>query len=807
MSGAYVLAYSQDNNGKETFQQDKETFPQDGENLQPSSHKPLIDWAAIQAWSAKLGGVRLTAIRNKNEIEFVKGLDRAEIQRLQDEGYRVYFEINPCGYSKRCDANIERIREIGIDLDAKLIEPETLELEKVTRAIAALDLPQPTINVTKNGFHLHWLLEADSISKDDYKAVAERIAKGLPGGDPAVTSPCELLKLPGCWDVKDINDPFLIRTVQTGEVVGKAFIAAAMLLPAPSKAVKVAKPAKASKVAKPAAAAAPTAAKITAKSTDSEISEYIASAVTGKRDRLYKAAFIMGKRIHAGKTSHDETIELLIGALKSDAAVNASVEDWELANTTAIEGIDAGLKAAETKQAGNAGRYPIPAKVAHLLRRDEDGRPPSKLHPLDVIEFTRLQFEGRCRLNRRNLKVQLDGKEFNEDSLFCELMADAMRWGYKVPDAEKYVRSLAAQNMFDPWLDYWEALPLMPAEDVAPMVTDVLGALHWPDEVLSWHYFYQFLLDFSRRIKHPGCIQRRVLVLISETEEIGKSSFFNNITKMSWEGNENSLYTVSGGRPDSQFTEDAQMRTAVVRELSELDGITRKADQANLKGWIAAPNDSMRKFHSAEMEEVPRAGIICSTGNKKESLPPDDENSRFMVVELSKKFNWEWLNDGGFRKIQMLSKAIYIHGQRANRHFNDPDFNTFSLSEKQQAEQIVRNRGHILASGSEDEAQRLVGWIKSNSTWFDETEREHVGFTLEELLRFGCDQKNANQMQKSALKRAFRGLTDEGGQWDVKQFNSATLKGHFLRKDGFKIRRATPGDLTALEGLLTSRSV
>jgi len=803
MSGAYVLAYSQDNNGKETFQQDKETFPQDGENLQPSSHKPLIDWAVIQGWSAKLGGVRLTAIRNKNEIEFVKGLDRAEIQRLQDEGYRVYFEINPCGYSKRCDANVERIREVGIDLDSKLIEPETLKLEKVTQAISALRLPQPTINATKGGFHLHWLLEADSVSKDDYKAVADRIAAALPGGDPAVTSPSELLKLPGCWDVKDINDPFMIRTVQDGEVVGKAFIDAAMLLPAPSKAVKAAKPAKASKVAKPAAAAvAPTADKITVESWPSDISKYIASAVTGKRDRLNKAAFIMGLKIHAGESSHDQAVELLIGALKSDAAVKASVEDWELANTTAIEGIDAGLKAAETKQAGNAGRYPIPAKVAHLLPRDDGGRPPSKLHPLDVIEFTRLQFEGRCRLNRRNLKVQLDGKEFNEDSLYCELMADAMRWGYRVPDAEKYVRSLAAQNMFDPWLDYWEALPLMEAEEIAPGLGAVLDALHWPDDELSSYYFNQFLLDFSRRVKHPGCIQRRVLVLISETEEIGKSSFFNNLTKMSWDDNENSPYTVSGGRPSNPFAEDAQMRTSVIRELPELDGITKKSDQADLKGWIADPKDSMKKFHSAELEQVPRAGIICATGNKKESLPPDDENSRFMVVELSKKFNWEWLNDGGFKKIQMLSKAMYVHGQWPDRQFNDPDFNGYSLSVEQQAEQIRRNRGHILQSGSEDEARRLVGWIESTPNWFDAVDGEHIGFTLEELLRFGCDQKNPNKMQKSELKRALKSLG-----WDVKDTRVGSGKAWLLRKEGFKLRRATPGDLSTLEGLVAARSV
>jgi len=754
-----------------------------------------VKWETIQRWSAKLGGIRLTAIRHNNEIEFLRGLDRAEIQRWQDEGYRIYFEINPCGFSRRCDANVERIREIGIDLDDKIIKPQTLELSEVTREIAALGLPQPTINVTKNGFHLHWLLEADSVSKDDYKAVAERIAAGLRGGDPAVTSPCELLKLPGCWDVKDVNDPFMISTVQDGEVVGKEFVAAAMLLPAPSKAAKTAKTAK--------------AVKLTKKSTDLQISKHIASSTTGKRHRLNTAAFIMGEKIHAGETTHGQAVELLIGALKADAAVMASVQDWELANEVARKGIEDGLEASEAKQAVNKDRYSIPEKVAFLLPRDENGKPPRKLHPLDEITFMKLQFEGRCRLNSRNLKVQFDGREYSEDGLYCELMDDAVRHCYKVPDAEKYVRSLAAQNPFDPWLEYWESLPLMPIEDMEATISDALGALYWPADDLLCAYFNQFLLDLSRRVKHPGCIQRRVLVLISETEEIGKSSFFNNLTKMSWGGNENNPYTVSGGRPDSQFTEDMQMRSSVVRELSEIDGITRKADQANLKGWIADPKDSMRKFHSAEMEEVPRAGIICSTGNKKESLPPDDENSRFMVVELSKKFNWNWLNDGGFKKIQMLSKGMYVHGQWfhgkwAGRHFDDPNFSTYSLSLDQQAEQIRRNRGHILTSGSEDEAQRLVGWIMAAPQWFDEATREHVGFTLEELLRYGCDYKNATQMQKSALKRSFRGL--DGGVWDVKLFNSAALKGYFLRKEGFRVRRATPGDLATLEALLATRS-
>jgi len=747
-----------------------------------------VEWETIQRWSAKLGGIRLTAIRHNNEIEFLRGLDRAEIQRWQEEGYRIYFEINPCGSSRRCDANVLSIRDLGIDLDAKIGAPDSLE--EVRQAIAALDLPQPTINQTKGGFHLHWLLESGSVSKDDYKAVADRIAAALPGGDPAVTSPSELLKVPGCWDVKDLEHPFLIRTVQDGAIVGREFIDLAMLLPAPSKAAKAAKTAK--------------VAKLTKKSTDLQISKHIAESVTGKRHRLNTAAFIMGERIHAGQTTHDQAVELLIGALKADAAVKASVENWEVANAIVTKGIEDGLEASEAKQAANKGRYSIPDKVAHLLPLGENGKPPKKLHPLDEIEFMKLQFEGRCRLNRRNLRVQLDGKEFNEDSLYCELMTDATRWGYKVPDAEKYVRSLAAQNMFDPWLDYWEALPLMPREEMDAVITDALGALHWPDDVLSWCYFYQFLLDLSRRVKHPGCIQRRVLVLISETEEIGKSSFFNNLTKMSWDGNENSPYTVSGGRPSNPFAEDAQMRTSVIRELPELDGITKKSDQADMKGWIADPKDSMKKFHSAELELVPRAGIICATGNKKESLPPDDENSRFMIVELSKKFNWNWLNDGGFKKIQMLSKAMYTHGQRPNRDFNDQEFNEYSLTIDQQAEQLQRNRGHILQSGSEDEARRLIGWIELTPNWFNEAAGEHVGFTLEEFLRYGCGQKNPNKMQKSELKRAFRGIT--GGAWDVKQFNSTDLKGRFLQKEGFRVRRATPGDLTTLEAMLETKS-
>ena len=750
-----------------------------------------IEWEVIQEWSAKLGGIRITAIRGGNEIRLLKGLEQAEIQHWQDEGYRIYFEINPCGSLKRNDANVVSIRDVGIDLDTKIGAPKSLE--EVRQVIALMGLPQPTINVTKGGWHLHWLLEQGSIEKSDYKALADRIAEALPGGDPAVTSPSELLKLPGSWDVKDLDSPFLIRTVQDGGVFGKEFIAAALLLPSPSKAAKAAKT---TKVAKP-----------TAKSPDDKIASWIASSVTGKRDRLNECSFIMGLKIHEGKATHDQAVDLLIDALKAKAAVKASVENWEVANTIVTEGIKAGIEAAEAKQAANKGRYLVPDKVAHLLPIGDNGKPPKKLHPLDEIEFTKLQFEGRCRMNSRNLKVQLDGKEFNEGSLYCELMTDATRWGYKVPDAEKYVRSLAAQNPFDPWAEYWDSLPLITEEEIAPTREAALGALYWPADELLIAYFNNFLLDLSRRVKNPGCSQRRVLVLISETEEIGKSSFFNNVTKMTWLGNEDSPYTVSGGRPDNQFTEDMQMRTSVVRELSELDGITKKADQANLKGWIADPKDSMRKFHSAEMENVLRAGIICSTGNKKESLPPDDENSRFMVVELSKKFNWEWLNDGGFKKIQMLSKAIYIHGQKhrpPGLHVDDANFNCYSLSVEQQAEQIRRNRGHILQSGSEDEAQRLVGWIKSTPNWFDEVAREHVGFTLEELLRFGCDQKNANQMQKSALKRAFRGL--DGGAWDVKQFNSAILKGRFLRKDGFGVRRATPGDLSTLEAMLATRS-
>jgi len=342
----------------------------------------------------------------------------------------------------------------------------------------------------------------------------------------------------------------------------------------------------------------------------------------------------------------------------------------------------------------------------------------------------------------------------------------------------------------------------MPEDELAPTMKAALSALHWPTDELSERYFCQFLLDFSRRIKHPGCSQRRTLFLLSEVEEIGKSAFFNNLSKMNWDNTEDSFYTIVGGRPSNQFCEDAQMRTAALRVLDELDAMTKKSDQAELKDWISRTHDPMKKFFSAELENVPRAGIIVATGNKRESLPPDDENSRFMVVELCKKFDWGWLNNGGFRKIQELSKAVYHYGQVPGQHVDARDFNVFALSLEQQSQQIHRNKSHILASGSEDEALRLASWIESNQSWFSSATAEHVGFTLEELLRFGCDQKHANKLQKTDLKRAFKALG-----WDVVQQRTGDSKAYLLRKEGFRVSRATPADLGTLEGLLATRSV
>lgn len=137
-----------------------------------------------------------------------------EIQRLNNEGFNVYYSVCPRRREGGEKEDVGEIPALWVDLDGKQFDPENIVLGKEL-ALKALDnLPphlSPSIIVDSgNGYHAYWLLKEPEILENeaDIRQV-EGYTKGLAqqlGGDSTYDI-SRVMRLPGTLNVKDPANP------------------------------------------------------------------------------------------------------------------------------------------------------------------------------------------------------------------------------------------------------------------------------------------------------------------------------------------------------------------------------------------------------------------------------------------------------------------------------------------------------------------------------------------------------------------------------------------------------------------------
>lgn len=112
----------------------------------------------------------------------------------QSLGYQPFLTINAMKGRKRSNAEVSRYRAYFLDFDkAPTKFPHQLPPDCVVRS--------------KNGQHWYWRTE--ETSQDQWRAIEIALATEY-GADLAATDPARVLRVPGAWHVKDVNDPFLV---------------------------------------------------------------------------------------------------------------------------------------------------------------------------------------------------------------------------------------------------------------------------------------------------------------------------------------------------------------------------------------------------------------------------------------------------------------------------------------------------------------------------------------------------------------------------------------------------------------------
>lgn len=276
---------------------------------------------------------------------------------------------------------------------------------------------------------------------------------------------------------------------------------------------------------------------------------------------------------------------------------------------------------------------------------------------------------GTPRLNVRTGGIVLGDRSLSADEVarfYLELCSEVEEWPIS-PTADA-IWAMAEANQFDPVADFllgladYQPLPMAQWQRLDKWLLGV-------DNPTAAAFLTQFFVGAVARVLNPGCEARCSPVLVGPQQR-GKTTLGRILF-----GDD---YWVEGL---SDLSRDSRMRcqTAWACELSELDGVTRRADVESLKTFLTEREDSFRKPYGKGIVRTPRRYVFWGTSNAS-PLRDLSGNSRFLCIGLPDQMlplDWAMAN----------RNAIWA---RAVQQFTT-GYDWRSVSEEQRRERIEAN--------------------------------------------------------------------------------------------------------------------
>lgn len=245
-----------------------------------------------------------------------------------------------------------------------------------------------------------------------------------------------------------------------------------------------------------------------------------------------------------------------------------------------------------------------------------------RLAPDEVLK--RLpQMLGTVRLNIRTGDVVteaggvLSGNQISR--LYLELSSAVETWPKDA--TSDAVITLAGRNEYDPVQEYLEGIATapLPMEQWQRLDHYLLGL----EDPIARAFLPRYLIGAVARTMAPGCYVRQTPVLIGPQErgktELGRILFGAD-------------HWVEGvGALDRDALQRAHMAWGV--ELAELDGVTRRRDQEQLKAFLTEQIDTYQIRYDRCPERHPRRFVFWATANRP-PLRDSTGSTRFVCIPI-----------------------------------------------------------------------------------------------------------------------------------------------------------------------------
>lgn len=244
-----------------------------------------------------------------------------------------------------------------------------------------------------------------------------------------------------------------------------------------------------------------------------------------------------------------------------------------------------------------------------------------RLKPDEVVELLPKRV-GRLRLNLRSGEVETATGTLTANQigrLYLDLSSRAETWP-KEPTADA-VTLLASRDAFDPVAEYLNSTGAdpLPMEQWQRLDRHLLGI----DDPIAAAFLPRYLVAAVARVFRPGCSVRQTPILIGPQWR-GKTALGRILFGES--------HWVEG---IGELSRDDLMKahTAWGVELAELDGVTRRRDQEQLKAFLTETCDTYRAPYDRAPERHARRFVFWATSNGP-PLRDGTGSTRFVAIAL-----------------------------------------------------------------------------------------------------------------------------------------------------------------------------
>ena len=256
----------------------------------------------------------------------------------------------------------------------------------------------------------------------------------------------------------------------------------------------------------------------------------------------------------------------------------------------------------------------------------------------------------------------------------------------------------ADRNSYNPVKDFLQGV-VWDKKDRFPELFQIMGVQSTFEQGLIRKWFYQSAALPFNSLEKP--IQPEGVLILQGDEGIGKTRFFR---KMAF----NPMWFKSLDKPMSTKNKDTLIETlsAWITEIGEIDR-TFTERRSDLKSFMTAEKDTVRKPYAREPVTRARTTSICGTTNKSEFLNDETGSRRWWVVRIPGKIDLE--------QFTAPNNLMQFWAQCYKANIDNPK--CFRLSDNEKQQLVKQNQSVMELLPAEDELRLRFDFEAPESEW------------------------------------------------------------------------------------------